>query len=249
VRYEMMFPDQIRQAIKESWPVVLPVGVLEYHAEHCVVGVDTLLVVRAVELLEKELDLVVLPPFYYGAGSYVVESPEQRGTVQVDSDVLNRFGRELFRSLLRIGFRNIHLFIHHQSENFAAGMPTDLAFKLASRQAIFEFLQKTRGEGWWGDNSMSDYFADHAGGENPFNWIQTHPFMDEATQKKFPIDHAALQETSLMMAFCPEGVDMGRLSQEKWYSRQADQANLEYGNAAKEMILDKMRTILGASSK
>jgi creatinine amidohydrolase len=63
-----MFPDQVRQAIKESWPVVLPVGVLEYHAEHCVVGVDTLLVVRAVELLEKETDLVVLPPFYYGAG-------------------------------------------------------------------------------------------------------------------------------------------------------------------------------------
>jgi creatinine amidohydrolase len=244
-----MFPDQIRQAIKESWPVVLPVGVLEYHAEHCVVGVDTLLVVRAVELLEKELDLVILPPCYYGAGSYVVESPEQRGTIQVDSDALNRFGRELFRSLLRIGFRNIHLFIHHQSENFVAGMPTDLAFKLASRQAIFDFLQKTRGEGWWGDNSMSDYFSDHAGGENPFNWIQTHAFMDEATQKKFPIDHAALQETSLMMAFCPEGVDMGRLSQEKWYCRQADQANLEYGNAAKEMILDKMRTLLGASSK
>jgi len=54
MRYEMMFPDQIRKAIKEHWPVVLPVGVLEYHAEHCVVGVDTLLVVRLLSYWKKK---------------------------------------------------------------------------------------------------------------------------------------------------------------------------------------------------
>ncbi len=31
MRFELMFPDQIRKAIKEHWPVVLPLGVLEYH--------------------------------------------------------------------------------------------------------------------------------------------------------------------------------------------------------------------------
>jgi creatinine amidohydrolase/Fe(II)-dependent formamide hydrolase-like protein len=249
MRYEMMFPDQIRKVIKENRPVVLPVGVLEYHSEHCVVGVDTLLVIRAVELLEKEMNLVILPPFYYGAGTYVVEAPENRGTVHVDSAVLNNFGRELFRSLLRIGFRNIHLFIHHQSENFTAGMPTDLAFKLAARQMIFEFLEKQRGEGWWGDNKMQDYYSQHAVGDNPFNWIQVHPFMDAAILAKYPIDHAGLQETSLMMAFCPEGVDMKKLSKEKWYTRQSDQATLDYGNAAKDMILKSMRNLLNAQTK
>jgi creatinine amidohydrolase/Fe(II)-dependent formamide hydrolase-like protein len=243
MKYELMFAEEIRQAIQENWPVVLPIGVLEYHAEHCVVGVDTLLVVRAVEMLEKEMDLVILPPFYYGAGSYVVALPENNGTVHVDSQILHPFARELFRSLLRIGFRNIHAFIHHQSENFSAGMPTDLAFKLAARQITFEFLEGQRGQGWWGDNSMKDYYNAHGGGDNPFNWIQIHPFMDEATQKQFPIDHAGLQETSLMMAFCPEGVDMKRLSKEQWYCEQSDQANLEYGNAAKEMILNRMRHI------
>jgi creatinine amidohydrolase/Fe(II)-dependent formamide hydrolase-like protein len=244
MRYELMFPDQIRKAIAEHWPVILPVGVLEYHSEHCTVGVDTLLVLRAAEMLEKEMDLVILPPFYYGAGTYVVEAPEARGTVHVDSAVLNPFGRELFRSLLRIGFRHTHVFIHHQSENFAAGMPTDLAFKLAARQMIFEFLEKQRGEGWWGDNKMQDYYSQHAAGDNPFNWIQIHPFMDAETQAKYPIDHAGLQETSLMMAFCPEGVDMAKLSKDKWYCRHSDQANLDYGNAAKEMVLNSMRQIL-----
>ncbi|NLE28433.1 MAG: creatininase family protein [Phycisphaerae bacterium] len=241
MRYELMFADQIRQAIKENWPVILPVGVLEYHSEHCVVGVDTLLIVRAVELLEKEMNLVQLPAFYYGAASYVVEPPAGNGSVHVDSQVIHPFARELFKSLLAIGFRNIHLFVHHQSENFAAGMPTDLAFRFAARQIIFEYLDKEKGAGWWGDNSMKDYYSQHEAGTDPFSWIQVHPFMDAETQKKYPIDHANLQETSLMMAFCPEGVDMKKLSQKKWYCQQAHQANLEYGNAAKEMILASMR--------
>jgi len=148
MRYEMMFPEQIRKAIEENWPVVLPLGVLEYHGEHLAVGMDTLVVIRAAEILEKQMDLVILPPFYYGAASYAVEPPKGKGTVHVEAQNLNTFAKDLFRSLLRIGFRNMHAFIHHQSENFTAGMPTDLAFKLAGREAIFEFLEKERGEGW-----------------------------------------------------------------------------------------------------
>jgi len=241
MRYELMFPQQLRQAIAENWPVALPVGVLEYHSEHLSLGVDTLLVVRALELLEQEMNLVLLPAYFYGAASYVVEPPEGNGSVQVEAEVIEPFAMSLFRSLLRIGFRNIHVFIHHQSENFAAGMPTDLAFRLASRQAIFEFLNKERGEGWWGDNAMASYYQEQARGSDPFSWIQVHPFMDAATQAQFPIDHAGKQETSLMLAFCPEGVDMGRLSLGKWYTREAPQASLEYGNAAKERILAGMR--------
>ncbi|NLT41215.1 MAG: creatininase family protein [Anaerolineae bacterium] len=245
MRYELMFPHQIRRALDENWPAVLPVGVLEYHSEHCVVGVDTLLVVRAVEALEQEMDLVVLPPYYYGAASYVVEPPERRGSVQVDSDVIHLWAREVFRSFLRIGFRNLHVFIHHQSENFAAGMPTDLAFRLAARQAIFEYLDGERGEGWWGDNESADYYAEHAEGANPFNWIRVHPFMDAETQARFPIDHAGKQETSLMLGFCPEGVDLDRIDAEKWYAREAREANQQYAREAREMILASMRRRLG----
>ena len=246
MRYEMMLAGQIRRAIKEHWPVIVPAGVLEYHAEHCAVGVDTLLVARAAETLEKEMNLVVFPPFYYGCASYAVEPPENNGTVQITPETIRLFGRDLFRSLLRIGFRNIHVFIHHQSENFAAGMPTDLALKLAAREVIFEFLEEKNGEGWWGGNQMRNYYAEHETGTDPFNWIQFHPFMNEAAQRKFPIDHAGLQETSLMLAFCPEGVNLKKFSGRKWYCRQAPKASLKYGQAARKMILDGMRKILTA---
>jgi creatinine amidohydrolase/Fe(II)-dependent formamide hydrolase-like protein len=244
MRYEMMYPDQLRRAIKESWPVVLPLGVLEYHAGHCVLGVDTLLVRRAVEILEQEMDMVVLPAFFYGAASYGVAAPEGNGSVQIGAPALRAFASDLFRSLLRIGFRNIHVFIHHQSNEFWVGMPTDLAFRLAAREVVFEFCDQTKGEGWWGSEEMSNYFAEQAQFTDPFNWIRVHPLMNEETQKRFPIDHADKQETSLMLAFCPEGVDMKRFSAEHWFCRNAPEANLEYGNAAKAMILDGMRKVL-----
>ena len=245
MHYETMFPDQIRSAIDENTPVVLPVGTLEYHSEHLPPGVDTLLVVRALEELAGEMPLVILPPFYYGAGSFVVESPERNGTFHVDAEVLHAFARQVFYNLLRIGFRNVRVVVHHQTENFAEGMPTDLAFKLAARQEIFAFLERERGESWWGDESSADYYESHAEGENPFNWIRVHPFMDEAAQARFPIDHAGKQETSLMMAFCPECVDMGRFSDEKWYSRGAQEASEEYSLEAKVMVLDGLRRALG----
>ena len=88
MRYELMLPHQIRQAIAENWPVVLPLGVLEYHGEHLAVGMDTLVVVKTLELLEREMNLVILPAFYYGASSYAVAPPEGNGSVHVDAGKL-----------------------------------------------------------------------------------------------------------------------------------------------------------------
>jgi creatinine amidohydrolase/Fe(II)-dependent formamide hydrolase-like protein len=220
--------------------------VLEYHGEHMAVGMDTLAVIRVLGLLEKEMDLVILPPFYYGAASYAVEPPEANGTVHISADKLIPFAQGLFHGLLRVGFRNIHFFIHHQTENFAAGMPTDLAFKFAARQAIFEFLEKERGEGWWGDEKMADYYAKQAGGGDPFNWIKGHPLMTPEIVAQYPFDHAGEGETSLMMALCPEAVDMKRFSEEKWYSRSAERASSELGSRGRDLIFARMRRVLSA---
>jgi creatinine amidohydrolase/Fe(II)-dependent formamide hydrolase-like protein len=57
-------------------------------------------------------------------------------------EALVPFAKAMFQGLLRIGFRNIHVIVHHQTENFAASMPTDLAFKFAGRLAIFAFPEK-----------------------------------------------------------------------------------------------------------
>jgi creatinine amidohydrolase/Fe(II)-dependent formamide hydrolase-like protein len=202
--------------------------------------------VKVLDLLEKEMDLVILPPFYYGAASFTVAPPEGNGTVHVGADALVPFAQALFTGLLRVGFRNIHFFIHHQTENFTAGMPTDLAFKFAARQAIFAFLEKERGEGFWGDAKMADYYAEQKSGDDAFNWIKGHPLMTAEIIAKFPFDHAGEGETSLMMALAPEAVDMKRLSAKTWYTRTAKQASATLGAKGRDMILAHMREALGA---
>ena len=244
MRYELMFPDQLRQAIDTNIPAVMAIGVMEYHSEHCCVGVDTLVVTRALEMLEQQMELVILPPFVYGTASYAVSPPERNGTISISSHTVYLFAKELFMNLLRVGLKNIHLFIHHQSENFTAGMPTDLALKLAAKEATFEYLEAKRGPGWWGSEQMQDYYQQHAQGSDPFNWIQIHPFIDEHTQTLFPIDHAGKQETSLMMAFCPEGVDMKRHNGAHWFAHSAKEANREYADNARKRILDGIKKVL-----
>ncbi|MGO4843298.1 creatininase family protein, partial [Rhizobiaceae sp. 2RAB30] len=84
-------------------PVVLPLGVLEYHGEHMAVGMDTLAVVKMLERIEAEMEIIVLPPFYYGASSFAVAPPEGNGSVHVDAGKLAPFAEELFLGLLRVG--------------------------------------------------------------------------------------------------------------------------------------------------
>jgi len=244
MRYELMLPHQIRRAIGENWPVVLPLGVLEYHGEHMAVGMDTIAVIEALNDIEREIDIIILPPLYYGAASYAVEPPEGNGSLHVDAATLAPMAQSMFAGLLRIGFRNIHFFIHHQSENFGAGMPTDLAFKFAARQATFAFLERERGEGWWGREGMADYYAQHEAGDDPFNWIKGHPLMTPEIIAQYPFDHAGIGETSLMLAIRPDAVDMGRLDDAKWYAASAREATAELGAKGRRLIAEHLRQVL-----
>jgi creatinine amidohydrolase len=208
------------------------------------VGMDALAVVKILEILESERDLVILPAFYYGAASYAVAPPEGAGSLHVDAEKLFPFAEAMFKGLLRIGFRNIHVVIHHQTENFARGMPTDLAFKFAARQAVFAFLERERGEGWWGDDKMADYYAEQASGDDPFNWIKAHPLMAPEFMQDYPFDHAGQGETSLLMALCPDCVDLSKLSTQRWYTRSANKASVELGAAGRARILAHLRKAL-----
>jgi creatinine amidohydrolase/Fe(II)-dependent formamide hydrolase-like protein len=246
MRFELMRPHQIREAIAQNLPVVLPLGVMEYHGEHMGVGMDLLAVTRVLDRLEREAGIVILPPFAYGAASYAVEGPEGTGTLHVDAGRIAPFAEEMFTGLLRIGFRNIHGVIHHQSENFVAGMPTDLAFRFAGRQAVFRFLERDRGEGWWGRTEMRDYYARHDAGSDPFNWIRVHPLMSKAVTAEYPFDHAGIGETSLMLALAPEVVEMERVHENRgWYTEGAEAASAELGERGVALILAHLREVLG----
>ncbi|MBO4632637.1 MAG: creatininase family protein, partial [Lentisphaeria bacterium] len=216
-------------------PVVLPLGVVEYHAEHLPLGTDCFTCINAIERVEKRHpEIVVLPPFYYGAASWAVAKPERNGTIHVDAEKIIPVAEDIFHGLLRVGFRNIHCFIAHQTEEFFQGMPTDLAFRMAARHTVFNWLDQESGEGWWGTEKFSNYYA---GDNNPFNWIRVHNFNEGRSpedRKRFPGDHAGKLETSEIMAVYPDQVELDRIDGSLWYARAGKDASAAYGNEALE---------------
>ncbi|MCU0904992.1 MAG: creatininase family protein [Tabrizicola sp.] len=242
MRFERMRPEQLRDARDRGVPFVLPIGVMEYHGAHLPSGVDLLAVTEVVGRLGD--DVVILPPFAYGAASHAVAGPEGTGTLHVDASALLPMIEGLFAALLKAGFRNIHGVIHHQTENFAQGMPTDLACRLGARNAIFRHLEAERGAGWWGKREMADYYERHAVAEDPFNWIRIHPLFPKGAD--FPFDHAGVGETALMLALAPDTVDMARaLDGGHWYTETAPKATFALGEKGVAIAIAHLRGLLG----
>lgn len=245
MRYDRMRPHQVQAAIAAGTPVVLPLGVMEHHGGHLPAGVDMIAVTEILDRLGDQI--VILPPFAYGAASHAVAGPEHGTTLHVDAAVLTPFFEALCTALLRAGFRNIHAVIHHQSENLAQGMPTDLAFRLAARNAIFRFLEAERGPGWWGRRDMADYYAQQTQGADPFNWIRLHPLFPK--NDLFPFDHAGEGETALMLALAPETVAMDRAGEgDPWWAETAPRATKDRGEAGVHLALSHLRRVLGLPS-
>ena len=242
MQYKFMSPDDIRNAIKENTPVVISIGNLEYHSGHLPVGTDGLIIEGCLKRLEKRRpELILLPEFYYGPSSFAVAGPEC-GSLSVDSMTVCRFAEELFTNLLQTGFKNIHGFVYHQSENFMQGMPLDLAFRFAGRRAIFAEEERKKGRGWWGNSSMKNYYD--APENNIFDHIMIHSLTNEKIEEEFSSDHAGIVETSAMMELYPGTVHMDKHIQSDWFAESSLQASAEFGKRYVSAIVDNMENLL-----
>ena len=202
MNYELMLPDQIRNAIKEGWPVVLPLGVIEYHGEHCTDGRRTLLVVKALEWLEKEMPLVILPPFHYGAASHAVAPPENNGTIHIGPNVLIFLGKSCLPACCASGsgiFTGSFI-IKAKTLPPACRRISPSNWPRASPYLIFWRKRKARDGG--DKRAWRITMPNMSRARIPLVG-SFHPLMGPESLRLFPADHAGKQETSLMMAFCP----------------------------------------------
>ena len=244
MQFDRMRPDQIAAAIAAGTPVVLPIGVMEYHGAPPARG-------RGPAGGDGDagaawaMPIITLPSFAYGAASHAVAGPEGSGTLHLDATALLPMAEALFAALLATGFRNLHGVIHHQTENFAQGMPTDLTFRLAARNAIFRHLGSAREVPAGGATRACRITMPTAqAGADPFNWIRIHPLFPKGAD--FPFDHAGVGETALMLALAPETVDMDRAPEGgHWYTETAPQATAEMGERGVQIALTHLRGCLG----
>lgn len=193
--------------------------------------------------MEKRKEIVIAPPVWYGVASFAVGGPEL-GTVNVDVDVFEGYVYQILKSMLYGGFKNIYLLIHHQYEKENL-MPMTLACMKASKKLIMEYLEDTRGRGWWGSNDFAEYYENLEDTDCPWNWITVLPVMSERVQKDTGYDHAGKYESSILKALYPEAVKTERLSEsDAWFIKSASECDTELGlKMVKLSVADLQRKI------
>jgi creatinine amidohydrolase len=209
-----LLPHQLRQAVTEGWPLLVPSGCIEYHGPHLALGLDTLLAEYLCQRVAQRLECVVAPAFWYGPTGYAVSGPDQ-GTVDVSTERFGRHVKDVLSSFWDIGFRWIIVAQHHQGLDG----PEALAIRQAAAEVTFEKTYAARGDAWWGKAPL-------AAADNVFERIQVWPSVLPAAaeaQKIVMADHAGYYETSLLLAAYPEFVQMERLdANAPWFSSTPD---------------------------
>ena len=133
--------------------------------------------------------------------------------------------------------------VHHQTENFAAGMPTDLAFVSPRGRCCSPSSKRRAAKAGGATKPWKSYYAEQEG-DDPFNWIKVHPLMAPEWMQGYPFDHAGIGETSLMLAMFPQAVDAAQIDQAKWYTQSAAGASAAFGREGRDRIVARLREIL-----
>ena len=224
------YPKEMEIAKKERWPILIPIGTMEYHSTICPYGCDALVSIGFVRELAKKIDAVVMPPVWYGVASYAVGGPET-GSIQVDCDTFEQYMYCILKSLFLAGFNhNIYLVIAHQTEDYN---PMELACMKAARKLVFEFLDTTKGYGWWGKNENKEFYQQMSAEDNPWNWVKTITVATnapEALKKHGPGGHADAGECSMLEYLYPGTIKLERLCEtDDWFAQDADKMTYECG--------------------
>ena len=242
---DKIFPRETEKAKECNTPLVIVGGTVEYHGPHCSFGCDTLVAEGLVKKLAEKKEIIIAPTISYSPSSYAV-GDETTGTVHVHENAFEEYVYYVFMSMLSSGFRNIYVVIHHQFENESL-MPMTLSYMKAAKRATMTYLEKTKGQGWWGSESYKDYYdtLDDAAA-NPFSWIKVIPTMSTAVQQATGYDHTGKYECSILMSLYPEAVKLERIAdKEHWFTKSAYEANAEIGQKMVDMSLEYLeKTII-----
>lgn len=231
------FPRELQKVKENNIPVVIVGGTVEYHGPQCAYGCDTLVAEGLINKLAEKKEIMIAPTINYSPSSWAV-GDETSGTVHVEENAFEEYVYHIFMSMLSAGLRNIYVVIHHQFEQESL-MPMTLSYMKAAKRATMKYMEKTRGQGWWGSESYQDYYDNLGGGDDPFSWIKVIPTMSTEVQNATGYDHAGEFECSILMSLYPEAVKLERLGDiEHWFTKSSAKANKELGDKMVELSLE-----------
>ncbi len=239
------YPLEVERAKKEHWPVLIPVGTMEYHSTHCPFGCDALVSQGMAEKFAERVDCMIMPTIWYGVASYAVGGPD-KNTIHVDCDTMELYIYKILKSLFMSGFqRNIFLIVSHQLEDY---MPMTLACMKAAKKLIMEYLEETDGYGWWGKNENKDFYESLNGMDSPWNWIRVLRAPDPTIETGVVGGgggHGDINECSVLEYLYPGSNDFSRLKDSTdWFAQTADQWSMERGAAIATPTVDWFENLI-----
>lgn len=232
---KQMRPYQLRQAVEEGHPLLVPAGCIETHGPHMAIGHDIIIVEEICALIAERTQVVIAPPFDYGPTGYALGGPAD-GTLDPDYVAFGAYVKSILKNLRQIGFRKIYVPIMHQGME----APLALSFKKGAAELSFEdILERGYPQGWWGDEKIMKEV-----GSNIWGRIDVQPMILPESSPPAGGDHAGYNETSFLLATRPELVEQDRLDDSApWYCRQHEEknswsANPEHGQKMVDAVVD-----------
>jgi creatinine amidohydrolase len=190
VLYERMTWPEVREAARADQVVMIPFGAIEQHGFHLPLDVDIRIAREVcVRAAERSGEAIVMAPMTFGFETHHMDWP---GTIDVDWDVLVKYGLCVTASLVRHGFKRILIVNGHGSNRPIL----DLICRLT---AIKHPEVICAGQSWF---HLSDVVT-------LFNRIRESDLSS----------HAEELETSAYLAIDPDAVDMSQAVKDATYRR------------------------------
>lgn len=225
MRYEMMRPRQIQNAIRRGLPLLMPVGVLEYHGHQNPVGTDALIAQGLAHRIEAQVECVVAPTIFHGyTGEWAADA--RLGEIHLDGDAVYGFVKPIVKAHLRQGWRRLYVICHHQGPQGV----TQLSYQRAATEAGMELAREEKGPGWFRHHATLD--------RRTFSTIRV--VNDAEFGAAHYGGHGGCDETSAMMFLYPDTVDLAELKRMKprpYWAKDASRASAKHGREIGEAVI------------
>ena len=227
VRYQEMTPGEFRERLAQKPLAYLPMGTLEWHGEHLPIGSDALQAEGLMVECAVRYGGIVLPPIHLGPGP----------TKRMDDG----------RILIGMDFWGDVVNPPRQLDGDCYWIPNGDFISLVD--GILTQLERTGFRAVFADGhgpSRSSWLRELTRREDYFDLKLLGVTSEISGQWKSQVDHAAKNETSLMMHYHPDLVDMSRLSSSRadWPEGVSGEdprdATAEYGRQCMETSIGLM---------
>lgn len=213
--YEEMFPEDFKSSLSANPTAFLPLGSMEYHGYHNVLGLDSLKAWKICQLASQKIGGIVFPPLYLGVDAWpdidLQKYPnKQYDCYHLDARLYQEVLESYFYRMIRIGFKKIFVLAGHYPDADIAKLASE---KYLGQDIKFVIVKEP--------DLIEGEVGDHAGKwETSLMMVMFPEFVD--------LERMNNKEDKLRAV---EGID-------------PSESSVDYGNEMLEKILSKITELL-----